>query len=168
MIETTTDFSENETERTQSYVIFHLGGEGYALEVARVQEVIDLTQLTQVPGGPKYLRGVINLRGHVVPVYDLRIPFDLAVDPEPSRAPCVLIVETQVGTDLRVTGLLVDRVSDVLDFAPEEVQPAPPLGLGKALPFVRGLIRHQEGFLLVLDVDRVFAGLISSAPGGGI
>lgn len=168
MPEPMTDLADHETERTQSYVIFHLGGEGYALEVARVQEVIDLTQLTQVPGGPKYLRGVINLRGHVVPVYDLRIPFDLAVDPRPSRAPCVLIVETQVGTDLRVTGLLVDRVSDVLDFAPEEVQPAPPLGLGKALPFVRGLIRHQEGFLLVLDVDRVFAGLISSAPGGGI
>ncbi len=133
-----------------------------------MQEVIDLTQLTQVPGGPKYLRGVINLRGHVVPVYDLRIPFDLAIDPKPTRAPCVLIVETQVANEDRVTGLLVDRVSDVLDFTPEEVQPAPPLGLGKALPFVRGLIRHQEGFLLVLDVDRVFAGLISSAPGGGI
>ena len=167
MAESMTEYADQETERSQSYVIFHLGGEGYALEVARVQEVIDLTQLTQVPGGPKYLRGVINLRGHVVPVYDLRIPFDLVIDPAPARAPCVLIVETHVANELRVTGLMVDRVSDVLDFTPEEVQPAPPLGLGKASPFVRGLIRHQEGFLLVLDVDRVFAGLISSAQGGG-
>src|SRR5947209_6430315 len=90
---------EHETERTQSYVIFQLGGEGYALEVARVQEVIDLGHMTQVPGGPKWLRGVINLRGHVVPVWDLRIPFDLTIDPAPTRAPCVLMVETQVAND---------------------------------------------------------------------
>ena len=159
---------DSESERTQSYVIFQLGGEGYALEVSRVQEVIDQGHMTQVPGGPKWLRGVINLRGHVVPVWDLRIPFDLTVDPKPSRAPCVLMVETQMGNDVRVNGLLVDRVSDVLDFLPEEVQPAPPLGLGKASPFVRGLIRHQEGFLLVLDVDRVFTALGSSLTGGGI
>ncbi len=160
--------TEQETERTQSYVIFQLGGEGYALEVSRVQEVIDLGHLTQVPGGPKWLRGVINLRGHVVPVWDLRIPFELVVDPKPSRAPCVLMVETQVASDVRVNGLLVDRVSDVLDFTPEDVQAAPPLGLGKASPFVRGLIRHQEGFLLVLDVDRVFTALGSTLTGGGI
>ena len=159
---------ENESERSQSFVIFQLGGEGYALEVIRVQEVIDLGHLTQVPGGPRWLRGVINLRGHVVPVWDLRIPFDLTVDPKPSRAPCVLMVESQVSGETRVNGLLVDRVSDVLDFTPEDVQPAPPLGLGKASPFVRGLIRHQEGFLLVLDVDRVFTALGSSLPAGGI
>ena len=62
-------------ERAQSYVVFRLGGEGYALEVMRVQEVLDMQSLTEVPGGPKFLLGVINLRGHVVPVYDLRLPF---------------------------------------------------------------------------------------------
>ena len=159
---------DQEIERTQSYVIFQLGGEGYALEVSRVQEVIDLGHLTQVPGGPRWLKGVINLRGHVVPVWDLRIPFDLVIDEKPSRAPCVLMVETHVANDLRVNGLLVDRVSDVLDFNPDDMQPAPPLGLGKASPFVRGLIRHQERFLLVLDVDRVFTALGSSLAGGGI
>ena len=160
--------TEQEIERTQSYVIFQLGGEGYALEVSRVQEVIDLGHLTQVPGGPRWLRGVINLRGHVVPVWDLRIPFDLTIEPKPTRAPCVLMVETMVANEIRVNGLLVDRVSDVLDFTPEDVQAAPPLGLGKASPFVRGLIRHQEGFLLVLDVDRVFTALGSTLTGGGI
>ena len=65
-------------ERGQSYVVFRLGGEGYALEVMRVQEVLDMQSLTEVPGGPKFLLGVINLRGHVVPVYDLRMPFGLA------------------------------------------------------------------------------------------
>lgn len=159
-----------ESERTQSYVIFQLGGEGYALEVMRVQEVLDVGMLTHVPGGPKSLRGVLNLRGKVVPVYDLRIPFELAVETQPARAPSVLMVESSGGQDHQVTGLLVERVSDVLEFTPEEIQPAPQLGLGKATPFVRGLIRHQEGFLLVLDVDRVFAALGSlndNIAGGG-
>ena len=147
--------------------MFRLGGEGYALEVMRVQEVLDMQSLTEVPGGPKSLLGVINLRGHVVPVYDLRMPFGLPKDTKPTRAPCVLIVESSLGSDVQITGLLVDRVSDVLEFSPEEVQPAPQLGLGKATPFVRGLIRHQDGFLLVLDVDRVFSTL-GSLNGEGV
>jgi purine-binding chemotaxis protein CheW len=153
-------------DRAQSFVVFRLGGEGYALEVMRVQEVLDMQALTEVPGGPKFLLGVINLRGHVVPVYDLRMPFGLLKRAEQTRAPCVLIVESTLGNDPQIIGLLVDRVSDVLEFTPEEVQPPPQLGLGKASPFVRGLIRHQDGFLLVLDVDRVFSTL-GSWNGGG-
>jgi len=153
--------TDPERDGTQSFVVFRLGGEGYALEVMRVQEVLDVQSMTEVPGSPKSLLGVINLRGHVVPVYDLRIPFGLAHDPVVNRTPSVLIVETEVGNDAQVTGLVVDRVSDVLEFSPEEIQPAPQLGLGKTTPFVRGLIRHQERFLLVLDVDRVFSALAS-------
>jgi purine-binding chemotaxis protein CheW len=160
MIDVAMDASEaTDRERGQSYVVFRLGGEGYALEVMRVQEVLDMQLLTEVPGGPKSLLGVINLRGHVVPVYDLRMPFGIPTDTRGSRAPCVLIVETTTGSDAQITGLLVDRVSDVLEFAPEELQAAPQLGLGKATPFVRGLIRHQDAFLLVLDVDRIFSAL---------
>src|SRR5262245_42731020 len=169
MAEALTD-SLSEPERAQSYVIFRLGGEGYALEVMRVQEVLDVGALTHVPGGPKSLRGVLNLRGHVVPVYDLRVPFELPIEHQPGRPPSVLIVEWSAATDSHVTGLLVDRVSDVLEFTPEEIQSAPQLGLGKATPFVRGLIRHQDGFLLVLDVDRVFTalrGLNDNLNGGG-
>ena len=162
MVEVVTDaMTDPDRDRAQSYVVFRLGGEGYALEVMRVQEVLDVQAMTEVPGSPKALLGVINLRGHVVPVYDLRIPFGLPPDPASNRAPSVLIVETEQGNDTQVTGLVVDRVSDVLEFTPEEVQPAPQLGLGKTTPFVRGLIRHQERFLLVLDVDRVFAALAS-------
>lgn len=101
-----------------------------------------------------------------MPVYDLRVPFELPIDPNPSRAPSVLMVESGDANEIHVTGVVVDRVSDVLEFSPEDIQPAPQLGLGKATPFVRGLIRHQEGFLLVLDVDRVFAALGSLNAGG--
>jgi purine-binding chemotaxis protein CheW len=159
--------TDPERDRAQSFVVFRLGGEGYALEVMRVQEVLDVQSMTEVPGSPRSLLGVINLRGHVVPVYDLRIPFGLPQDPAPSRSPSVLIVETESGNDSQVTGLVVDRVSDVLEFSPEEVQPAPQLGLGKTTPFVRGLIRHQERFLLVLDVDRVFS-VLASMNGEGV
>jgi purine-binding chemotaxis protein CheW len=162
MVDLVTDaMTESERDGAQSYVVFRLGGEGYALEVMRVQEVLDVQEMTEVPGSPKCLLGVINLRGHVVPVYDLRIPFGLRIDSSANRAPSVLIVETEPGNDSQVTGLVVDRVSDVLEFSPEEVQASPQLGLGKTTPFVRGLIRHQEAFLLVLDLDRVFSALAS-------
>jgi purine-binding chemotaxis protein CheW len=153
--------TEPDRDGTRSYVVFRLGGEGYALEVMRVQEVLDVQSMTEVPGSPACLLGVINLRGHVVPVYDLRIPFGLNTDSNRNRTTSVLIVETEQGHSSQVTGLVVDRVSDVLEFATEEVQASPQLGLGKTTPFVRGLIRHQEGFLLVLDLDRVFSALAS-------
>ena len=150
---------ETDRDRSQSFVVFRLGKEGYALEVMRVQEVLDMQSLTEVPGGPRFLLGVINLRGHVVPVYDLRMPFGLPKDAKPTQAPVGPDRGDRTWAAIQVTGLLVDRVSDVLEFSPEEVQPPPQLGLGKATPFVRGLIRHQDGFLLVLDVDRVFSTL---------
>ncbi len=118
MVDLVTDaMTESDRDGAQSYVVFRLGGEGYALEVMRVQEVLDVQSMTEVPGSPKCLLGVINLRGHVVPVYDLRIPFGLHADSNLNRAPSVLIVAEQ-GNDSQVTGLVVDRVSDVLVFSP--------------------------------------------------
>jgi purine-binding chemotaxis protein CheW len=109
------------------------------------------------------LMGLYNLRGHVVPVWNLRIPFHLGDDMVQERAPSVLMVEPDPAQPSRVAGLLVDRVSDVLDFAPGDIQPAPTLGLGGGSKFVRGLIRHQDRFLLVLDLDRVFAALLDDS-----
>ena len=147
-------------ERSESYVVLQLGSESYALEVSRVREVLDVAALTRVPGGARSLLGLYNLRGHVVPVWNLRIPFRLTDDMLQERAPSVLVVEPDPAQPARVAGLLVDRVSDVLDFAPGEIQPPPTLGLGGGSKFVRGLIRHQERFILVLDLDRVFAALL--------
>src|SRR5271165_2485385 len=119
MVDLVTDaLTDSDRDAARSFVVFRLGGEGYALEVMRVQEVLDVHSLTEVPGGPACLLGVINLRGHVVPVYDLRLPFGLTREDRSGRAPCVLIVESSVGNDVQITGLLVDRVSDVLEFSP--------------------------------------------------
>ena len=153
---------ETDQERTDSYVVFQLEGESYALEVARVREVLDVAALTRVPGGSRSLCGLYNLRGQVVPVWNLRIPFGLGDEPAPNRAPSVLMVERDAEVAGRVAGLMVDRVSDVLDFSPGDVQPAPTLGLGGGSTFVRSLIRHQDRFLLLLDLDRVFDSLATS------
>jgi purine-binding chemotaxis protein CheW len=155
-----TDEAEVDRERTDSYVVFHLGAEGYVVEVARVREVLDAAALTAVPGGARSLVGLYNLRGHIVPVWNLRVPFGLD-EPAgpPARAPSVLVVEPDSSQPTRVAGLRVDRVSDVLDFPRDDLQPAPSLGLGGGSTFVRGLIRHQDRFLLVLDLDRVFSAL---------
>ena len=151
---------DGDDERTESYVVFQLGGERYALEVARVREVLDVAALSRVPGGTRFLVGLYNLRGHVVPVWNLRVPFQLEEgDGSGGRAPSILMVEPDSAQPSRVAGLLVDRVSDVLEFFPEDVQPSPTIGLGGGSTFVRGLIRHQDRFLLVLDLDRVFAAL---------
>jgi purine-binding chemotaxis protein CheW len=154
-----------DSERAESFVVFQLGGEHYALEVARVQEVLDVAQMTHVPGSSPMLRGLFNLRGHVVPVWDLRAPFGLEPAPPTGRGQCVLMVEAAGGATSRVSGLLVDRVSDVLEFLPEELQPVPTLGLGAVSSFVRGLIRHHERFLLALDLDRVFEALARESSG---
>jgi purine-binding chemotaxis protein CheW len=149
--------AELDQDRAESYVVFQLAGESYALEVDRVREVLDVSVLTRVPGASEALCGLYNLRGHVVPVWNLRVPFRLSDDGPRERAPCVLMVDPASGQTTRLAGLLVDRVSDVLEFLPEDVQPSPTLGLGAGSAFVRGLIRHQDRFLLVLDLDRVFA-----------
>src|SRR4051812_36475544 len=105
---------EDGQERAESFVVFQLGGESYALEVARVREVLDQGALTRVPGGTRALRGLFNLRGHVVPVWNLRVPFELGDEPDPDAggpAPCVLMVEPDAAQPARLAGLLVDRVS---------------------------------------------------------
>ena len=111
------DSTQADHERSESYVVLQLGSESYALEVTRVREVLDVTALTRVPGGMRSLMGLYNLRGHVVPVWNLRIPFHLNDDTLQERAPSVLMVEPDAAQPTRVAGLLVDRVSDVLDFA---------------------------------------------------
>lgn len=164
--ETTEIEGDEDSENTESYVVFQLGPESYALEVTRVREVLDVAAITRMPGGPPALVGLYNLRGHVVPVWNLRVPFQLGHDETTDRAPCVLMVEPDPGRPARVAGLLVDRVSDVLDFAADDIQPPPTLGLGGGSPFVRGLVRHQDRFLLVLDLDRVFAALTEGPESG--
>ncbi|MEK6744663.1 MAG: chemotaxis protein CheW [Nitrospirota bacterium] len=143
------------SETTQC-LTFILGEEIYSLEIARVREVLDYTIITRVPRTPGYMPGVINLRGGVVPVVDLRLKFGMpAIDVSVNT--CVIIVEARVDGDLIILGLLADSVQEVLDLDRESIKPAPRIGTKLDTGFIRGMGRQNERFIIILDIDKVFS-----------
>jgi purine-binding chemotaxis protein CheW len=138
------------------YLTFILGEEIFSLEIARVREVLDYTIITKVPRTPSFLRGVINLRGSVVPVVDLRTTFGMQTGVV-SVNTCIIIVETMVDGDTIVLGLLADAVQEVLDLDQESIKPAPRIGTKIDAGFIKGMGRQNDRFIIILDIDRVFS-----------
>ena len=159
-VQTNDDATEADHERSESYVVLQLGSESYALEVTRVREVLDVAALTRVPGGMRSLMGLYNLRGHVVPVWNLRVPFHLNDDMLQERAPSVLMVEPDAGAAVAGGGPAGGPGLRRARLRPRRHPAGPDAGPRRRLAFVRGLIRHQDRFLLVLDLDRVFSALL--------
>ena len=154
-------------EMTQC-LTFKLGDEIFALDIAQVREVLDFTTVTRVPRTPEFMRGVINLRGSVVPVVDLRLKFGMTRT-ESSVNTCIIITEVTVDGDRTVLGALADSVQEVIDLAPEDVSPAPRIGTRINTEFIRGVGKRDDRFIILLDVDRVFStdalALVQAAPG---
>jgi purine-binding chemotaxis protein CheW len=138
--------------RTQ-YLSFVLGGEEYAVNILRVKEIIEYDLLTRVPSMPACVRGVINLRGRVVPVVDLAARFGLS-ESEITRRSCIVMVELQDGDDSVVVGIITDAVSQVLDLADSAIEPPPSFGASINTAFILGLAELDRKFVIVLDVDR--------------
>src|SRR5512135_828577 len=111
------------TETTQ-YLTFKLGEEVFSLEISKVREVLDFISVTKVPRTPDFMRGVINLRGNVVPVVDLRLKFDMSAT-EKTVNTCVIIVETTVASETTVLGAMADSVQEVLDLGVDQISPPP-------------------------------------------
>jgi purine-binding chemotaxis protein CheW len=142
-------------ELTQ-YLTFFLGDETFSLDIARVREVLDYTIITRVPRTPDYVQGVINLRGGVVPVVDLRLKFDMPAL-SVSVNTCIIIVEAVVQGDSVVLGLLADSVQEVIELDRGNIQPAPRIGTRLDTGFIKGIGRQDERFIIILDIDRVFS-----------
>ena len=138
------------------YLTFRLGEEVFALDVATVREVLDLTSITKVPRTPEFMRGVINLRGSVVPVLDLRLAFNMSRT-EKTVNTCIIVVEVAVDEERLVVGALADSVEEVIDLEPEQIQPAPSIGASVRTEFIRGMGRRDSELLMILDIDRVFS-----------
>jgi len=136
---------------TNQYLTFNLGSEAFALDISQVREVLELSALTHIPRTPSYMRGVINLRGHAVPVVDMRIKFDLERI-EDTVNTCVIIVETDFDGRETVLGALVDSVSEVIEIPPSSIEPAPRMGTFAESKCIRGIGRFKEGFIIVLDI----------------
>ena len=146
------------TEATPAvqYLTFMLGDETFALDIAKVREVLDFTTVTKVPRTPAFLRGVINLRGSVVPVADLRLKFGMTMT-EKSVNTCVIIAEIQVDGETTLLGALADSVQEVIELGAGSLQPAPRIGTRLNTEFIKGMGKQNEQFIIVLDIDKVFS-----------
>jgi len=139
------------------FVTFKLDEEIYALAISQVREVLDFTTVTKVPQTPEFVRGVINLRGGVVPVVDLKSKFGLkktekAVDTR------IVIAEILVDTETTILGMLADSVREVIELEPGQISPAPKIGTRLKTDFIRGMGKVEDEFIIILDIDRVFSG----------
>jgi purine-binding chemotaxis protein CheW len=143
------------TEAIQ-YLTFQLEEEVFAFDIAKVREVLDFTDVTRVPQTPEFMRGVINLRGNVVPVVDMRLKFGMPATPKTVNT-CVIIVEVTVDDEALVLGAMADSVQEVLDLEQNQIEPAPRIGTRLNTEFIRGMGKRGEEFIIILDIDRVFS-----------
>ncbi|MES2663005.1 MAG: chemotaxis protein CheW [Pseudomonadota bacterium] len=138
------------------YLTFLLGGEMFAIGILGIKEILEYGNLTTVPMMPSFVRGVINLRGAVVPVVDLSARFGRA-DSEISRRSCIVIIEADSESGKQDVGLMVDAVSAVLEIPTSDIEPAPSFGSKIRSDFISGMAKVNNKFVIVLNVDRVLS-----------
>ncbi len=134
---------------------FVLSNEIYGIEISKVREVMDFKKVTTVPKTPKFMKGVINLRGGVVPVIDLRLKFGME-ETEKTVDTCIIIVDITVDGEKTFIGALADSVKEVITIDPEDIEPAPKIGTKLDTDFIRGMGKHDEDFVIVLDIEKIF------------
>jgi purine-binding chemotaxis protein CheW len=142
---------------TAQYLTFKLADEVFAVEVARVREILEYTNITKVPRTPDFMRGVINVRGSVVPVVDLRLKFGLSKT-EQSLNTCIVVLEVEFQKEATVLGALADSVQEVIEMEPLSIEPPPKIGSGLQTDLIRGIGKREGKFIMILDTDRVFSG----------
>ncbi len=141
---------------TTQYLTFKLEDEVFALDISKVREVLDFTTVTKVPRTPEFMRGVINLRGNVVPVVDMRLKFGMSKT-EKTVNTCIIIVEISIEGETAVLGALADSVQEVVDLEPEQIEPAPRIGTRLRTEFIKGMGKRDNHFIMILDIDKVFS-----------
>ncbi len=144
------------TTVAQQYLTYKLGEEVFALEITKVREVLEFMTVTKVPRAPDFIRGVINLRGSVVPVVDLRMTFGMTKT-ERTLSTCVIIAEMTVNGETTVLGAMADSVQEVVELGPDQIEPAPKIGSRLINEFIVGMGKLNGRFIIILDVDRLFS-----------
>jgi purine-binding chemotaxis protein CheW len=140
---------------TRQYLTFQLGEEVFAIDVSRVREILEFTTITKVPKTPEYMRGVINLRGSVVPVLDMRLKFGMTKT-EKKVDTCIIVVEVFFENETIIIGSLVDSVQEVFELEPDQIEPAPKIGIQLKTEFIKGMGKRDDRFIIILDTDKVF------------
>ncbi|ACO34130.1 MULTISPECIES: chemotaxis protein CheW [Acidobacterium] len=146
-------------DRSGKYLTFLLGREEYAIRVLQVKEIMGIQDITSVPQTPSYVKGVINLRGKVIPVMDLRLKFGLQEIPYTQRT-CIIVVQVQTGRISLSTGIVVDEVSEVLNLVASDIEDTPDFGEGSnvARSYLLGMAKVKGKVKILLDIDRVLSG----------
>ena len=142
--------------QTTQYLTFTLADEVFAVDVARVREILEITNITKVPQVPDFMRGVINLRGCVVPVIDLRLKFGMQ-ETDQTVNTCIIVVEVMMDGENIVLGALADSVQEVIEMEPSQIEAAPHIGTHLKTEFLKGMGKHNERFVMILDIDKVFS-----------
>ena len=138
------------------YLTFFIRGEQYAVNILRVKEIIEYDTVTRVPTTPAHVRGVLNLRGTVLPVIDLATKFGHG-DSEATRTTCVIVAETKLEDSMLVVGVLADAVSTVVDIPDDAIEPPPPFGTNIRVDFLTGMGKLEGKLVLILDLDRILS-----------
>jgi purine-binding chemotaxis protein CheW len=141
---------------TTQYLTFKLEDEVFALDISKVREVLDFTTITKVPRTPEFMRGVINLRGSVVPVVDLRLKFGMSKT-EKTVNTCIIITEVTVDGDTTILGTLADSVQEVMNLETDHIEPAPKIGTKLNVGFIKGMGKQGEHFTIIIDIDKIFS-----------
>jgi purine-binding chemotaxis protein CheW len=138
------------------YLTFFVAGEEYAVSILKVKEIIEYDTVTAVPNTAPWIRGVTNLRGNVVPVIDLAVKFGLPAS-QASKFSCIVITEVSYDGEKLTLGVMADSVSQVLDFAENQIETPPPFGTRVRIEFLLGMGRMGKKFCLILDIDKVLS-----------
>jgi purine-binding chemotaxis protein CheW len=145
-----------DTITTAQYLSFELDDEVFAIDITKVREVLEFVSVTTVPQTPDFMRGVINLRGSVVPVIDLKQKFGISKT-EKKINTCVIITEIQLDDDSVILGLMADSVDEVFSLDSEQIEPAPKIGTHLNTAFLDGMGKKDDRFVMLLDIDKVFS-----------
>lgn len=148
---------EEQSGEMIQYLTFKLDDDAFATEITKVREVLEHTDVTKVPRTPEYMRGVINLRGNIVPVVDLRLQFGM--EPvEVTVDTCIIIIEVEIDGNATVLGALADSVQEVIDMSEDQLEPAPKLGTRIDTCFISSMGKAEDGsFIIILNMDNVFS-----------
>ena len=153
----TRDEENREKEQdVQQYLTFMIAGEEYAISLLKVKEIIEYDTVTPVPKTPEWVRGVINLRGSVVPVIDLAVKFRLPASVA-SRLTCIVITEVECGGEATVMGVMADSVRQVIDLKPQDVEHPPTFGTRVKVDYLLGMARSGKKFCLILNTEKVLS-----------
>jgi purine-binding chemotaxis protein CheW len=154
--ETTVAAAQGTAAMGGKYLTFQLGREVFGIEILKVQEIIGIMNVTKVPRTPDFVRGVINLRGKVIPVVDLRLKFGLEARADTDRT-CIIVVQLNVAAGLIIMGLIVDEVSEVLNIPGAQIEGAPSFGARVDTEFILGMGKVSQKVVMLLDVDKVLS-----------